>query len=166
MHPFSTPEWPIARPVHLRPTVSRDGAPAPTAGPRWRLDDIDFSRLDHARIADNEALFYLLISASFVESGSDLYTRNLVDHYAGHPAIADWLRDHWEHEELQHGRAFAAYVQAAWPEFPGRPRSTASSPSTAPCALPRRWKTTARWSWPRAAWSKPAPPATTRPCAG
>ena len=35
-----------------------------------------------------------------------------------HPAIADWLRDHWEHEELQHGRAFAAYVQAAWPEFP------------------------------------------------
>ncbi|MDO5626031.1 MAG: ferritin-like domain-containing protein [Pseudomonadota bacterium] len=78
---------------------------------------MDFSRLDHARIQDNEALFYLLTSASFIESGSDLYTRNLSDHYAAYPDVAAWLREHWEHEELQHGRAFAAYVQAAWPEF-------------------------------------------------
>ena len=84
---------------------------------RWRVEDIDFTAVDPSRIAHNEALFYLLVSASFVESGSDLYTRNLVDHYAGQPAVAAWLRDHWEHEELQHGRAFAAYVQAAWPTF-------------------------------------------------
>ncbi len=99
-----------------RPSETRGAAAAPRG--RWQLEDIDFSAIDHARIAGNEALFYLLVSASFIESGSDLYTRNLVDHYADQPLVAEWLREHWEHEELQHGRAFAAYVRAAWPGFP------------------------------------------------
>ena len=94
--------------------ISADAAPPR----RWRVEDIDFSHIEHSRIHDNEALFYLLTSASFIESGSDLYTSNLVGHYADYPEVADWLRGHWEHEELQHGRAFAAYVQAAWPQFP------------------------------------------------
>ena len=112
-----------------QPDTSRSPGPGPAAAPDvcapaphtfapWRVEDIDFSAIEHARIVDNEPLFYLLVSASFVESGSDLYTRNLVDHYADYPAIAAWLRDRWEPEELQHGRAFAAYVQAAWPGFP------------------------------------------------
>ena len=109
-------------------TIERPAAPSPPSAvaalaagatrAHWRLEDIDFSAIDHARIVDNEALFYLLVSASFIESGSDLYTRNLVDHYAEQPLVAEWLREHWEHEELQHGRAFAAYVRAAWPAFP------------------------------------------------
>lgn len=106
-----------AQPGHAGPA----SVPPPAdraARARWRLEDIDFSAIDRARIADNEPLFYLLASASFVESGSDLYTRNLVDHYADQPGVATWLRDHWEREELQHGRAFAAYVRAAWPDFP------------------------------------------------
>ena len=99
------------------PVVSAPLAAGARRG-NWRVEDIDFSAIDHARVAGNEALFYLLVSASFVESGSDLYTRNLVDHYADQPLVAEWLRDQWEHEELQHGRAFAAYVRAAWPGFP------------------------------------------------
>jgi hypothetical protein len=96
-------------------------APAPHAEPayqpRWSVDDIDFGRIDPARIRAQEELFYLLTSASFIESGSDLYTRNLVKHCAGYPEVAAWLRQQWEHEELQHGRALARYVSAAWPEF-------------------------------------------------
>ena len=97
-------------------------APAATQGPaaamRWRVEEIDWNGIDHARIADDELLFYLLTSASFIESGSDLYTRNLIGHYARWPDVAQWLAAHWEQEELQHGRAFASYVQAAWPQFP------------------------------------------------
>ena len=92
-----------------------DAAPRPT---RWRVEAIDWRRIDRARIADDEALFYLLASASFIESGSELYTSNLAAHYADYPEVAAWLQDQWEHEELQHGRAFELYVKAAWPEFP------------------------------------------------
>ncbi|MHA6205050.1 ferritin-like domain-containing protein [Dyella soli] len=83
----------------------------------WTLDSIDFSRIDIRRVRHDEDLFFLLCSASFVESGSDLYTQNLVDHFAGDQELQTWLSQHWEHEELQHGRALAAYVKAVWPEF-------------------------------------------------
>jgi len=84
---------------------------------RWKLDDLDFSRiaLDEARA--DETLFYLACAASFVESGSNLYTQTLVDFYRGDEEVTAWLRDHWEHEELQHGRALEAYVRHVWPEF-------------------------------------------------
>lgn len=88
-----------------------------TASLPWTLDKLDFSRIDVAKVRDNEDLFFLLCSSSFVESGSDLYTHNLVDHFAGDDELQGWLRDHWEHEELQHGRALAAYVKHVWPEF-------------------------------------------------
>jgi len=83
----------------------------------WTLENLDFSRIEIARVRQNEDLFFLLCSASFVESGSDLYTHNLVDHFAGDETLQTWLSQHWEHEELQHGRALAAYVKTVWPEF-------------------------------------------------
>ena len=83
----------------------------------WSLENIDLDGIDLARVRDNEDLFLLLCSASFVESGSDLYTHNLIDHFAGDDALQAWLRDHWEHEEMQHGRALSAYVRHVWPEF-------------------------------------------------
>lgn len=86
------------------------------AHPRWRVDDIDFSRAD-LRHRPDMSLFYLLATASFIESGSDLYTRNLLVYYGGDPEIAEWLRRVWEVEELQHGAALRGYVQAVWPEF-------------------------------------------------
>jgi hypothetical protein len=87
----------------------------------WTLDDLDFSRIDREAVRSDETLFYLACSASFVESGSDLYTHNLVDFFAGDEEVTAWLRDHWEPEELQHGRALRAYVAHVWPEFDWEP---------------------------------------------
>ena len=85
--------------------------------PHWTLDWFDFSRIPIETVHDNDDLFYLLVSASFVESGSHTYTRNLVAHFDAYPQIADWLQHQWEPEELQHGRALKKYVQTVWPEF-------------------------------------------------
>ncbi len=83
----------------------------------WSVEDIDFSRIDLARARPDEDLFYLVACASFVESGSDLYTHNLVQYYQGDPEVEQWLREQWEQEELQHGAALRAYVAHVWPEF-------------------------------------------------
>jgi rubrerythrin len=95
---------------------ARVGARPGGARHRWHLAQIDLSRVD-ARHRDDTALFYLLASASFIESGSELYTRNLLTYYQDNAQIAAWLREEWEGEELQHGAALRAYVQALWPQF-------------------------------------------------
>ncbi len=83
---------------------------------RWEVGDIDFARADRRHRSDT-TLFYLLAAASFIESGSELYTRNLLTYYRHDAPIADWLSNAWEPEELQHGAALRAYVQAVWTEF-------------------------------------------------
>lgn len=83
----------------------------------WSVESLDFSKIELARIRHNEDLFLLLCSASFVESGSNLHTQNLVKHFDGNQQLQTWLSQHWEREELQHGHALAAYVRAVWPEF-------------------------------------------------
>lgn len=83
----------------------------------WRLEEIDFSKLEPERVRHDDTLFFLLVTSSFVEAASDLYTRNLSAYYAGDREVEEWLRHHWEHEEMQHGRALRAYVHAVWPEF-------------------------------------------------
>ncbi len=88
-----------------------------STGLPWTLDSIDFDRIDVERIRANDDLMCLLCASAFIESGSDLYTHNLVRHYDGNTEIQDWLGNHWEHEELQHGRALATYVQHVWPDF-------------------------------------------------
>ena len=89
---------------------------SPSARPVWRVADIDFARAD-LRHRDDTTLFYVLTGASFVESGSELYTRNLLTYYRDDAQIAAWLGGVWEPEELQHGAALRAYVEAVWPEF-------------------------------------------------
>jgi hypothetical protein len=83
----------------------------------WHYQDIDFSRIDRSRIVDNEDLFFLLCASSFIESGSDLYTSNLASFFNGDREVTDWLNNHWEPEELQHGRALKTYIHAVWPDF-------------------------------------------------
>ena len=96
------------------PTSSASTAPAPV---RWHISEIDFSRIDIPRIRHKGDLFYLVTSASFIETGSDMYTRNLVRHYSAYPEVAEWLQQRWEPEELQHGLALRTYVETVWPEF-------------------------------------------------
>lgn len=83
----------------------------------WRVEDIDFGRIDRERAAADEDLVILLCASSFIESGSDLYTTNLSTYFKGDTEVEAWLNDHWEHEELQHGRALKAYIASVWPDF-------------------------------------------------
>ena len=89
-------------------------------GGHWSLDDIPFHCIDVTRARSNEELFLLLAGASFVETASDLYTRNLVLQFRGDAEVSSWLTGQWEPQELQHGRALQAYVNRAWPEFDWR----------------------------------------------
>jgi len=89
--------------------------------PRWKIEDLDFSRIVPERIRSDETLFYLACSASFIESGSDVYTQTLIDFFDGDEEVTQWLRAHWEQEELQHGRALRAYVEHVWPDFDWEP---------------------------------------------
>jgi hypothetical protein len=86
-------------------------------GPRWKLEDIDFDRVDATSIKNDEFLFYLLVSASIVEILSDKYSANLIEHFDGNEEVTNWLRESWQVEEVQHGRTLRAYVQKVWPEF-------------------------------------------------
>ena len=94
-------------------SIASDGA----APPRWSLDSIDWPALRHEAVADNEAMFYLIAAASFIEATTDLYTQNLIDYFAEDDEITQWLEVHWLPEELQHGRALRRYVELAWPDF-------------------------------------------------
>ena len=83
----------------------------------WTLANMDFDAIDRDLVRDHEDIFVLVCSSSFIESGSDLYTHNLIEHFPGDAALQTWLSQHWEQEELQHGRALSAYIQHVWPEF-------------------------------------------------
>jgi rubrerythrin len=87
------------------------------AGRHWSIDDIPWHAVDRAAIAHSEEFFYLVASASFMEWTTDLYTRNLIDFFAGDEDVTLWLERHWLPEELQHGRSLRRYVETAWPEF-------------------------------------------------
>ena len=89
----------------------------PTRQLPWSLADLDFSSIQPELVHDDDAMFMLVCSASFIESGSDTYTGNLLERFAHDDEVGAWLREHWEPEELQHGRVLKAYVQQVWPEF-------------------------------------------------
>lgn len=88
------------------------GAPHP-----WSIDQIEFDHIAHDRIVNEDTWFYVLAAASFVESFSDLFTHNLLDHMQGDTEACLWLRERWEPEEMQHGRALRRYVETVWPAF-------------------------------------------------
>lgn len=83
----------------------------------WQLQDIPYERIEVERVREDVALFYLLATASMVESGAALYTRNLIQHFDGDADVSGWLRQQWEVDELRHGCALRRYVECVWPEF-------------------------------------------------
>lgn len=90
--------------------VAREGLP-------WSLDDIPYRALDRAAVSADALLLYVVVSASFIEITSDLYTHNLIEYFKDDAAITEWLARNWEPEELQHGAALKRYVRMAWPDF-------------------------------------------------
>lgn len=91
--------------------------PIPPEALRWRREDIDFAAIDREALDGDEAIFYLVAAASFVEYAADLYTTNLVEYYRADADLSAWLRDRWQWQELQHGASLRSYVEAAWPDF-------------------------------------------------
>ena len=92
-------------------------ATAPTHELPWRLAEIDLSRIDRARVRNDETLYFVLATSALVEAATQHYASNLIEYYAGDAELATWLRAQWQPEELQHGAALRAYVEAVWPEF-------------------------------------------------
>jgi hypothetical protein len=91
--------------------------PVSRAQRRWSLDSIDWHAIRSDAVGEPDSLFYLVAGASFIESTTDRYTRNLIDQFAGDDEITSWLERHWLPEELQHGQALRQYVLIAWPNF-------------------------------------------------
>jgi hypothetical protein len=83
----------------------------------WQVDDIPYDRIDRSAVADDEWLFFVLTTASYIESASDLYTRNLIAYFAEDTQAADWLAGAWEPEELRHGASLRRYVESVWDDF-------------------------------------------------
>ncbi|WP_394782341.1 ferritin-like domain-containing protein [Undibacterium sp.] len=84
---------------------------------RWNLKDIDFDSINPETIRHDKLMFYMLASASLVEIMAELYTDNLIEKFRDKPEVVSWLRQYWQHEEVQHGYALKAYVEHVWPEF-------------------------------------------------
>jgi rubrerythrin len=99
------------------PSVARPAADRP----HWSLDDIPWHEIRQDAVAQTEAFFYLVATASLMESATDLYTANLIDYFADDEEVTSWLENYWLPEELQHGRALRRYVEVAWPEFGWEP---------------------------------------------
>jgi len=90
---------------------------AARARANWSPGDIPYGTIDPSRVANDLYLFYMVAAASLVEINSDLYTRNLLEYFHGDTEISDWLVQHWQHEEIQHGEALKRYVNTVWPRF-------------------------------------------------
>jgi hypothetical protein len=97
--------------------MMKDQEKSQVGGADWCVAEIEYDKVDRAAMRDQNELFYIITSASFIEITSDLYTRNLIEFYGGDDKIAHWLANYWEPEEVQHGVALKRYVQAAWPDF-------------------------------------------------
>jgi hypothetical protein len=83
----------------------------------WTNQDIRFDWIDYREARKDELLMAQVAAASLVESGSDLYTANLVEYFQGDEEVAEWLTTEWEPEELQHGAALRAYTEKVWPDL-------------------------------------------------
>jgi hypothetical protein len=83
----------------------------------WKITDIPWASLRRESVEQDDVIFYLVLSASFIESATDTYTGNLIAYFQDDPEVTAWLRDRWEQEELQHGAALRRYAETAWPHI-------------------------------------------------
>jgi hypothetical protein len=110
----------------MKPTIAAatDAAAGPGrsfAGQRWSLDDIPWHAIRREAVTQSKGFFFLVASASLMESATDLYTENLIEFFGGDSEVTSWLEHYWLPEELQHGRALRRYVETAWPQFDWEP---------------------------------------------
>jgi len=106
--------------MNSRDPASSDTRPS-AARRHWSLDDIPWHEIRRDALTQTRGFFYLVTSASLMESATDLYTNNLIDYFADDQEVTSWLEKYWLPEELQHGEALRRYVQVAWPQFDWEP---------------------------------------------
>jgi hypothetical protein len=94
-----------------------DRSPTPEGGRHWELEDLALDRIDAPAVGGDWLAFKIVAGASFIETGSDLYARNLRQLYADDAEFSRWIGHSWEPEELRHGAALRAYVERVWPRF-------------------------------------------------
>lgn len=83
----------------------------------WHMSEIAYDQIDRNLMLQDEPLMFTLAAASFVERASDKYSSELTVHFKDHEEVSNWLRDSWEHEEVQHGDSLAKYVTSVWNDF-------------------------------------------------
>jgi hypothetical protein len=94
--------------------LRRNAHPRRTA---WPDAQVPYEAIAVAEQQTRPWLFYMLVSASFLEITSELYTGNLLELFREDTEISEWLSKAWQSEELRHGAALRGYVQQAWPDF-------------------------------------------------
>jgi len=102
----------------------------------WSATELPLDRIERDRVREDSLVFTSLVSSSFLEITSSLYTRNLVAYYTDEPEFQDWLLETWEPEELNHGRAMRAYVESVWPEYDWERAYTSFVSEYAPLCVP------------------------------
>lgn len=92
----------------------REGRPARAQAMSWRLQDIDWTDFDPARVDPH--ILCVVRAASLVESAADDYVAYLCRIFAD-DAVFQAAARRWGDEERQHGRALAAWAERADPDF-------------------------------------------------
>ena len=134
-----------------------DTARSATPLTRWGLADIDFDGIHRPAIADDSMAFKIVVLASFIETGSDLYADNLIEHFAGDAEVSRWLGQSWKPEELQHGSALREYAARAWPEFDWKLKYEAFFSAYSRTCTVSDLEPARPSSWRPGAWSRPEP---------
>jgi hypothetical protein len=84
---------------------------------QWKYEDINYSKINFGEVKSDKRIFLVLAASSFLEITAPLYTRNLIEYTKDSQDVVEWLEGVWLPEEVEHGRAMTAYVNAVWPEF-------------------------------------------------
>ncbi len=84
---------------------------------RWTPEELPWSEIRREAIVDEEELFYLLTTASFVKTAVGLHGHDLARYFVTAPEIADWLEHEWQQDELRHAAVLKRYIQIVWPQF-------------------------------------------------
>ena len=99
------------------PPTSHQTDPLTLPDQHWTLEEIPWTAIRGGNVVNEERLFYLITTASFMKSATRLYAHNLISYCAGNAEATDWLERRWWPQELQHGLALRRYIQTVWPQF-------------------------------------------------
>lgn len=78
---------------------------------------IPWNAIEREAVVDEEELFYLITTASFVKTASRIEAVKLTDYFSNDSEVSGWLNLCWQQEEIQHGQFLKDYIKSTWPQF-------------------------------------------------